>query len=309
MPDPQSALARSSTDLFNVALLISTLIVLGVGALIVYMIVRFRARADTAEPEPDYGNRRLEIAWTAAPALLLAVIAVFTVGALGSQEADATKQPAGGTPDIIVTGHQWWWEVRYPTQGVVTANEIHMPVGQKFLVRLEAADVIHDLWIPQLGPKMDNVPGHTNWMWLQGDQPGTYQGACAEYCGTEHAWMLIRAVVQPQAEYNAWLQQQSAPAAAPADAASQHGAQLFAQHTCISCHAIAGTAAQGLAGPNLTHFASRQILAAGVLTNTAANVTRWLRNPQEVKPGNHMPNVRLTEDDLRDLTAYMESLK
>ncbi|HMA35212.1 MAG TPA: cytochrome c oxidase subunit II [Chloroflexia bacterium] len=310
MPDPQSPLAQASIDLFNGALLISTLIVLGVGGLLAYMMVRYRARSGAGEPTPDFGNHKLEIAWTIAPAILLTVIAVFTFPALRAQEVDTSKAAGGGTPDLIVIGHQWWWEIRYPQANVVTANELHLPTGRQLLVQLEGADVIHSLWIPQLAPKLDNVPGHTNWMWLRADRAGTYQGACAEYCGTQHAWMLIRAVAQAPADFDAWLRQQGAPAAAvPAGAAAQHGAQIFAQRTCISCHAIAGTAARAVVGPNLTHFASRQILAAGVLENNAANVTRWLRNPQSVKPGNLMPNVRLSDDELRDLTAYMESLR
>jgi cytochrome c oxidase subunit 2 len=244
--------------------------------------------------------------------LLLVGVLFFAIPAQLSQEVETSK-PADGQqpPDIQVIGHQWWWEIRYPQTGasVITANELHMPVGKKLLVQVDSGDVIHDVWIPQLGPKMDTVPGQTNWMWLQADRAGTYPGVCAEYCGTEHAWMLIKAIAQPQAEFDAWLQQQRAPAVPATTAETQHGAQLFTQRTCINCHAISGTAAQARVGPDLTHYASRGVLGAGVLTQTPENTMRWLQDPQKVKPGNRMPNLHLAPDELRDLTAYMESLK
>jgi cytochrome c oxidase subunit II len=309
MPDPISPLAQASVDLFNLSLAISTVIVLFVAGLVLYMIPRFRSRG-SGEPRQDFGNRKLEIAWTIVPFVLLAIVLGFALPTMGQQEVETSK--AGGPslqPDVVVTGRQWWWEVRYPASGVAAANEIHLPVGKRILVELVGGDVIHDLWIPQLGPKMDAVPGQPNWLWLQAQQPGTYQGVCAEYCGTEHAWMLVRAIAMAPADYTAWLTANTQPATAPTGGNAARGAQLFTQRTCISCHAIAGTAAQALAGPNLTHVASRQILAAGVLENNPENMARWLRNPQEVKPGNHMPNVRLSEDEVRDLTAYMETLR
>jgi cytochrome c oxidase subunit II len=309
MPDPISPLAQASVDLFNLSLAISTVIVLFVAGLVLYMIPRFRSRG-SGEPRQDFGNRKLEIAWTIVPFVLLAIVLGFALPTMGQQEVETSK--AGGPslqPDVVVTGRQWWWEVRYPASGVAAANEIHLPVGKRILVELVGGDVIHDLWIPQLGPKMDAVPGQPNWLWLQAQQPGTYQGVCAEYCGTEHAWMLVRAIAMAPAEYTAWLTANTQPATTPTGGNAARGAQLFTQRTCISCHAIAGTAAQALAGPNLTHVASRQILAAGVLENNPENMARWLRNPQEVKPGNHMPNVRLSEDEVRDLTAYMETLR
>src|SRR5689334_6312505 len=287
MSDPISPLARASTDLFNGTLFISFLILLGIGGFILYMIFRFRARpGDNTEPQAIYSNQRLEIAWTAGPALILLGVLAFAIPAQLSQEVETSKPADGQQPaDIQVIGHQWWWEIRYPQAGasVISANEIHVPVGKKLLVQVDSGDVIHDVWIPQLGPKMDTVPGQTNWMWLQADRPGTYPGVCAEYCGTEHAWMLIRAIAQPQAEFDAWLQQQRAPAVAATTAETQHGAQLFTQRTCINCHAISGTAAQARVGPDLTHYASRGVLGAGVLTQTPENTMRWLQDPQKVK--------------------------
>jgi len=309
MSDPQSPLGLDSSNLFHVALIISTLIVLGVGGVVLYSIFRFRGRPGEEAPQQDFGNRRLEIAWTVAPALLLAIITFFTIPALARIEVDTSRAADGSEPAFVhVIGHQWWWEVRYPQTGAATANEIHIPTGQRLLVQLDSNDVVHDLWVPQLTPKEDLNPGNTNWMWLQADKPGTYLGACAEYCGTQHAWMLIRVVAQPQAEFNTWLQQISAPAAAATGDAAR-GAQVFQQRTCVSCHSLDPRVSNALAGPNLAHFGSRQILGSGVLTNTPANVRTWLQNPQAVKPGNHMPNLRLSDQELNDLTAYMESLK
>jgi cytochrome c oxidase subunit 2 len=282
-----------------------------VGYVVLYSIFRFRARPGDGEAHQDFGNRRLEIAWTLGPALILAVITVFTAQALAKQEVDTSRPPDKQQPDLWVIGHQWWWEFRYPSTNVVTANELHIPVGKPLLVQLDAADVIHDFWVPELGPKMDTVPGQTNWMWLQADVARNYYpGACAEYCGNQHAWMLFRVVAEPEDQFQAWLQREGAPAAQSTDAAVQRGAQLFTQKTCINCHAIAGVAnANALAGPNLTHYGSRSLLGAGVLNRSPENTRKWLENPQAVKPGNSMPNVRLTTQELDDLTAYMESLK
>src|SRR4051794_19874920 len=212
MSDPKSPFGLDSSNLFNVSLLISFLILLGVGGVVLYSILRFRARPGEDEPPQDFGNRRLEIAWTLFPALVLVVITAFMVPALARQEVDTyPPETIQGNPDIWVIGHQWWWEFRYPKSGVTTANELHIPTGQRLLVKLESADVIHDFWVPDLNPKMDTVPGNTNWMWLEADQPNTpdhpyYPGECAEYCGNQHAWMLFRVVAESPDQYQAWLQ-------------------------------------------------------------------------------------------------------
>jgi cytochrome c oxidase subunit 2 len=191
----------------------------------------------------------------------------------------------------------------------VTANEIHLPVGKRMLLQLEGGDVIHDFWVPQLGRKMDMIPGHTNWLWVEPTQTGTFLGACAEYCGAEHAWMRIRVIVQPQAEFDAWLRQQTQAAVTPTGGDAAQGAMLFQQQTCASCHAVAGTGANAQVGPNLTHFGGRDTIAAGVLDNTPDNLAKWLKDPQSVKPGSHMPDLQLTNDQIRALVAYLEAQK
>ena len=206
--------------------------------------------------------------------------------------------------------HQWWWEAKYAS-GAVTANEIHIPVGQRVALRLESADVIHDFWVPELGRKMDIIPGRPSTMWIEADSAGTYEGACAEYCGVQHAWMRILVIAQSPEDFAAWERHEleKAPAPAPADADATRGASLFASMTCVSCHAIDGTTATARYAPDLTHVAERRTLGAGVLVNTAANLGRWLKNPQDIKDGCHMPNAQLSDAQVQGLVAYFETLR
>ncbi len=302
---PRSPQALAISRLFVLNLVIAALIFLLVTGLIIYIAYRFRGRPGQPEPRQIAGNRRLEIAWTVAPALVLVVVFSLTLVAMRTADPPVGQQK----PDLVVVGHQWWWEVQYPKSGAITANEIHIPTGKPLLVQLESADVVHNFWIPQLGPKRDMVPGKTNYIWMEADKPGAYGGACSEYCGVQHAWMRLLAIAQPQAEFDAWQQQQlrGAPAAAGGDVAQ--GAKLFQQMTCVNCHAISGTGAQARVAPDLTHVASRQTLAAGLLQNTPANLTSWLADPQALKPGSFMPNLQLSASDVRALVAYMETLK
>ncbi len=303
---PLSPQALAISNLFVAILVIMAAIFALVTGILLYVIVRYRARPGQGEPRQNFGDTKLEITWTAAPLLLLVVVFFFTIHTM----AAADPATHGRAPDLDVIGHQWWWEVRYPGSGAITANEIHLPVGRRMLVRLDSGDVIHNLWFPELGPKMDLVPGQTNYMWLEADKPGTYLGACAEFCGTEHAWMRLRAIAEPPAQFAAWQRHQLQPAARPAGGETARGGALFSQLTCISCHAISGVGGptEGIA-PNLTHFGERQTLAAGLFANTPANLAIWLRDPQEAKPGNHMPNMQLPEIQVHALTVYLESLK
>jgi cytochrome c oxidase subunit 2 len=205
-------------------------------------------------------------------------------------------------------GHQWWWEVRYPS-GVATANEIHIPVGQPLLVRLEAADVIHDFWVPPLARKMDAVPGHSNSFWMSADAPGEYRGTCAEYCGAQHAWMRLLVVAEPPAAFDAWQRAQLAPAAPPASDASARGERIFRDEACGSCHTVAGRGFDGRVAPDLTHVASRTTLGAGVTGATPDDLRAWLHDPQSVKPGCRMPDFKLTDAQVSDLVAYFEERK
>jgi cytochrome c oxidase subunit 2 len=303
--DPRSRRAAPIVDLtWFVLVLVALVFLLTEGALLAF-VFRYRHRGEPGEPRQIRGHRRLEVAWTVLPALLLAVVFALTVRAM--RAVDAAGEP-GLT--IQVTGHQWWWEYRYPGQGVVTANELHIPAGQDVRLELTSVDVIHSFWVPQLGRKMDVVPGRTNVLFLRADEPGTFRGACAEYCGAQHAWMRLLVIAESPDQFAAWAAAQRQAPGPPATALAGQGRQLFlgGPADCAACHTIAGVSA-GTVGPDLTHVGGRQTLAAGALTNSPTNLANWLANPQAVKPGNLMPDLRLSEDEIRALTAYLDSLK
>lgn len=302
--NPATSQAHAITHLFIITLAIAVVILALVTGLVLYVIVRYRARPEAGEPYQEFGQPKLEMVWTIAPALIL--IFLFGYAFHTMREADPKDPP--DTPDLTLVGHQWWWEARYKS-GVIAANEIHLPAGTRLLARLESADVIHDWWVPQLGRKMDMTPGHPTTMWLQAGKPGVYLGACAEYCGAGHAWMRIRVDVQTPTDFAAWQQQQLRSAVAPAGGEAAQGAKLFKQETCVNCHAIAGAHAKGRIGPDLTHIGSRQTLAAGVMPNTPQNLQNWLANPQAFKPGSYMPDFHLSTPDAHALAVYLETLK
>jgi cytochrome c oxidase subunit 2 len=295
--------------LFVTIMVIAAAVVLLVAGLVTAILVRYRRRPGEGPPPQSHGNQRLEIGWTVAPAAIVAVIFALTIGVMRAGPTPGTDPPAGQPPDIQVIGRQWWWEARYPQAGVVTANVIYVPVGKRLLVTLDSDNVQHSFWVPELGQKMDMYPGRTNYTWLEAPAPGAYQGACAEFCGVQHAWMRILVIALPQAEYDAWLAAQQRPAQPPASASAQAGAALFERNACGSCHAIAGTPHQGRAAPDLTHFAARPTISAGVLANTPENLARYLRDPQAVKPGIVMPNAQLGEEEIAALVAYLEGLR
>jgi cytochrome c oxidase subunit 2 len=300
--DPVTTQGLSISNLFGFELVVSALLLALVVGVLVAALVRFRARGDAQEIEPRQieGNRRLEIVWTVTPALMLAGVMVAVVATMRSVEAIPDNAQS-----LRVIGHQFWWEFQYPDRSVVTANEVHVPVGVPLRVALESVDVIHSFWIPQFGWMRDAVPGKPNQMAVTVDRPGTYDGACNQYCGSQHAWMRERVVADPPDQFEAWAQQQSQPAAS----SNLPGQQVFLQNTCVSCHAIRGLAPAQV-GPDLTHMGSRETLAAGVLTNTPDNLRRWIRDPQEIKPGALMPSFHnLTDQELTDLVNYLESLR
>ena len=279
---------------------IASLIFIGVEAALVYAIWRYRASRNLAgQPATFERNRHLEIAWTAAPALILAAVFVLTLGAM------AEIKGAGVAPAmrIAATGHQWWWEFAYG--GTKTANELHVPVNTPIDLDLTSVDVIHSFWVPELGPKMDMLPGTTNHLRVLAPRAGSYEGQCAEFCGVEHAWMRLRVVVEPADEFARWLAAQAAPAAA----AATDGERVFMANTCVSCHAIRGTPATGRAGPDLTHVGARATIGAGVLPQGVADLREWLADPQRYKPGSLMPRVPLSDADLDALAAYLGALK
>jgi len=301
--DTHSPHAGAIENLFILTLIVCAVIFAVVATIVVYAVVKFRWREGEKDPLQFAGSKKVEIIWTAVPILIVVVLFVLTAQAM--RVADP-PQPAN--PDLVIVGRQWWWEVRYPGSGVISANEIHIPVGKPMSVRLEAADVLHALWIPQLTRQMTNIPGQPTHIWLQADKPGVYPGLCTEYCGTQHAWMRIKVIAQPQEEFDAWQQAQLAPAPAPTGDVAR-GWEVFRQMSCISCHAINGTEAQARVGPDLTHFASRVEIGAGILPMSPENILHWMRDPQAVKPGVKMPNFKFKEQQLADLSAYLETLK
>jgi cytochrome c oxidase subunit 2 len=212
-----------------------------------------------------------------------------------------------------VTGHQWWWDVRYdahvPAHRVRTANEIHIPVGQPILLKLRTSDVIHSFWVPSLHGKRDLIPGQTNTLWLQADRPGTYRGQCAEFCGHQHAHMGLLVVAEPPERFAGWQERQRQPAAEPADALARRGREVFVAGPCALCHAVRGTEAAAEVAPDLTHLGSRLTIAAATLANTPGHLAGWIVDPQRLKPGSHMPPMSLAADDLQALLAYLGSLR
>lgn len=243
------------------------------------------------------------------PAIILVISFGLTLGTL-----HATARP-GSDPaaTIRVIGHRWWWEVRYvdrdPANTIVTANEIHIPVGQPVRLELVSADVIHSFWVPKLAGKTDVIPGTTNIAWLQADSAGVYRGHCTEYCGLQHTNMDPIVVAESPSEFQKWEVAQRAAAAAPASPAAAAGLAVFQKSACAACHAIRGSEALGQVGPDLTHLASRLTIGAGVLENTRGNLGGWIGNSQAIKPGNDMPVMTIAPNDLQALLAYLETLK
>ena len=283
-------------------------------ALLAYTIVRFRKRRgdDRREPAQVYGSTQVELAWTVIPVLI--VVALF----LAAARVIASVQNPPRPPDaleVIVTGHQYWWEYRYPRLNIVTANELHVPVSDRahptptFLTLL-SADTDHSFWVPRLSGKTDLIPNHPNQMWIDPHEKGVFLGQCAQYCGTQHAKMLLRVYVQPREEFDQWVhdQQQSARASTDA-AATSSGKRVFESTACVNCHTVSGTPARGRFGPDLTHLMSRDTIAAGAAPNTPRALSLWIRNPDAIKPGSKMPAMGLSDEELDAVTAYLETLR
>ena len=300
---PHSPQVQAISALFAAFLVLAAVIFLIVAGLVGYSMVRYRARAGSPDPRQNFGARTLEITWTVIPLLIVAVLFVVTVRTMASIDAPlAPDRP----PGLVITGHQWWWEVRYPN-GADTANEIHIPAGRRLLARIESADVIHDFWAPQLARKMDAIPGRPSYLWLEADAPGVYSGTCSEFCGMQHAWMRFQVIAESEAAFSAWLARE---AAAPAEVSGEaaEGARIFQQQKCGDCHAVSPADTRALTGPPLAHIDSRRLLGAEI-ANTPENLARWIVTPQEIKPGNRMPNPRLAAGEVRPLSAYLESLR
>ena len=282
--------------LFGMAVVVWTVVVF----LLVWALVL--RRGPNVTPRGG-GEKTVVIAGIIIPTLILLGTFAGAMGVLNAQR----NPPHPTVLTITVTGHDWWWEVRYPK--FVTANEIHIPVGKAVHVNLRTADVIHSFWVPSLTSKTDLIPNKDNSTWLQADKAGTYRGQCAEFCGLEHAGMAFLVVAQPQDQFDQWMADQSRPAPAPDGALAARGEQVISTQSCSSCHTVRGTSADGKVGPDLTHFGSRKELGAGVAPNNAGWLGGWISNSQTIKPGNKMPPQPLAPDDLRAVIAYLEGLK
>jgi cytochrome c oxidase subunit II len=308
---PASTPAKTIFGLSMFVLAVTAVIFVVVGALLLYSVVKFRGRPTDAgrEPAQVYGSTQIELAWTVIPVLIVAVLFLATARVIHAIQ-DAPKPSAA--LDVTVIGHQFWWEFRYPKFGIVTANELHIPVSDPAhptptFLKLLSADTDHSFWVPELGGKTDLIPNRVNEMWLDPPRPGIYLGQCAQYCGTQHAKMLLRVSVDRPEDFAAWVsaQQQSAVQ----DARVSAGKRVFERTSCINCHAVSGTAADGRFGPDLAHLMSRSTLASGAAENTPANLRRWIQNPDAIKPGSLMPAMQLSDPDLDAVTAYLETLR
>ena len=295
---PRSVPAEMILEVSWLVWSICGVIFLIMSTLMVWCIVKYRrAAGDESEAPQIYGSNPIELAWTIIPIMIVFVI-------------EKTEAPENSL-NITVVGHQWWWEFDYPEQGIVTAGELHVPLTRNgesvpIFLTLESNDVIHSFWVPQLGGKNDVIPNHIGHLWLEPNMTGTYVGQCAEYCGTQHANMLITVVVHEEDEWNTWVAQQQQDAVEDPEVAA--GRKLFLETACINCHRIRGTVANGTFAPDLTHLMSRDVIGSGVAENTEDNLLSWVNDPQVLKPGARMPSMKLTEDEVRKIVAYLLTL-
>ncbi len=299
---PASPQAHALCDLFVATSVVCAAIFLLVAALVGWCLIRFRTAPSSALPRQVEGNATLEVTWTLATTLVLVLLFILTVGAM--RIADPAPK---GRAEVVVVAHQWWWEVRY-ADGFTSANEIDIPTGADVLLRVEAADVVHSFWVPQLARKVDAIPGHPNHVWLRADEAGRYLGGCSEFCGAQHAWMRLLVVAREPEQHRAWISRQLSLERGPTTAAAARGERAFREKTCVNCHSIHLDQSVRV-GPDLSHFASRETLGAGVLENTDDGVRRWLTDPQKIKPGCRMPNFHLTSREVQDLAAFLGTLQ
>jgi len=335
--DPKTDFAETIHHLYRLVFIWSMVILGLVWAVLAYVLVRFRERPGGARPRQTHGNLRMEIAWTIGPALIVVAIAVPTIHAVfTTQQGDPE-----GAMVVDVIGHQFWWEFRYPDTDVVTANELHLPVGRPVSLRIHSADVIHSFWVPMLGGKRDanplvvrpeGDPPKYNWLHFTVREPGEYMGQCAEFCGSSHSLMGMRVIAESPGEFEAWLDdwRTSAPTEEPSPTAQElpagldsalveQGREIFHSQTCVACHSIQGTNAQGQVAPNLTLLGRRTTIAAGWLDNSVEDLQRWIHAPRDVKPGALMPGVGeeggnwpatgLTDEQVRAVAQYLFSLR
>jgi cytochrome c oxidase subunit 2 len=305
---PASTPADSIFGLSILVLVTVAAIFVAVFGLLAYVVLRFRRRSnDLAEPPQIYGSTQVELAWTVIPVLIVVALFLASARVIASIQ-NATRPP--GALQVIVTGHQYWWEYQYPDLKITTANELHVPVSDPthptptFLTLL-SADTDHSFWVPRLAGKTDLIPNHPNSTWIDPHETGLFLGQCAQYCGTQHAKMLLRVYVDSPAAFEAWVhtQQQSA------GGESTPGRRVFESTACVNCHTVSGTRAAGKFGPDLTHLMTRETIASGAAANTHEKLRLWIKSPDAIKPGSKMPAMGLSDPDLDAVTAYLETLR
>jgi cytochrome c oxidase subunit II len=325
---PEGEVAEKADQLWDITFLIAVVVFVIVEGLLVFALIRFRQRPGV-EARQFHGNTKVEVILTAVPALILLGLAVPTVSTIMQQ----AEKPEGAL-EVTLVAHQFWWEYQYPELGIVSANELHIPTGRDVYISLEGAttdpvtgdnEVIHSYWVPRLAGTQDIIPGRTNTMRLNADEPGNYKGQCKEFCGLGHAYMRLEVIAETPEDFTEWVSEQQSTPEPPAAGTAGDGAKLFAEGAeggsfangpaCASCHAVDanlnedGTVPQPATGPNLAHFASRKTFAGAIFQNTEENLRAWLADPPGVKPGARMPDLGLTDDQINDLIAYLNTLK
>jgi cytochrome c oxidase subunit II len=313
-----SPAATPAHSIFGVAMLVlgvTLFIFLVVAGLLLYALIRYRNRPGDSNREPAqiYGSNQIELSWTVIPILIVVLLFLSTTRVI--LETQAIPKPDNAM-NVTVIGHQFWWEYRYPQLGVVTANELHIPVSDPAhptptYLTMSSADVSHSFWVPRLAGKMDVIPNKINTLWIDPQHPGLYLGQCAQYCGTQHAKMLLRVYAQTPADFAVWVNQQRQLAVRDfaGNVKAAEGQTVFMHNACINCHTVAGTVANGRFGPDLTHMASRDTIASGAIQNTPENLRAWIDNPNSMKPGSLMPAMHLNDQDLDLITAYLTQLR
>ncbi|HUR49755.1 MAG TPA: cytochrome c oxidase subunit II [Acidimicrobiales bacterium] len=307
--EPVGPIAKQLDGLFNPVVAVAAVFFFLVQGLVLFCALRFRRKSEDEAPKQIHGNVKLEITWTAIPALILAIVGVATVVTIWDiNKVDKSAEVL----DVTVTGHQWWWEYEYPELGLVTANELHIPTGTRVELKLQSDDVIHSFWPPKLAGKVDVIPGHENHMAIEADEPGEFEGQCTEFCGLSHSRMRLRVIAQTPEDFRAWAENQKREHPAPGPGGTgevAEGAALFQSRGCGGCHTVEGYT-EGQIGPNLTHLFDRETFAGAIFELNSLNLRRWLRDPQEAKAGNKMVlPVPLNEDEITKLIAYLETLK
>lgn len=307
---PASTSAQNIVGLSYFVLAITGAIFLAVGGTLAYVIFKYRQRQnDNVEPPQVYGSTRVEIAWTVIPILIVVVLFLTTARMIFAIQ-DAPKPKSAVTVNVV--GHQYWWEFNYPALGIHAVNELHVPVSTQqnpkpTYLNLLSADVVHSFWVPQLGGKTDLIPNHENQMWIDPQIAGMYVGQCAQFCGKEHAKMLLRVYADTPEDFAKWVENQQKPAVS--DPAVAEGRRVYEAQSCVNCHTIRGVNSHGTFGPDLTHLMSRETIASGAALNNRENLRAWIKDPDTFKSGSLMPSMHLTDEQLDQITAYLSTLK